>query len=60
MKRGIADTTKPGGIYVSIIGMYKDQIYFMGAINVLRNRHKINFVELHCGKINIEDYFRLS
>jgi len=24
--------------------MYKDQIYFMGAINVLKNRHKINFV----------------
>ena len=40
--------------------MYKDQIYFMGAINVLRNRHKLNFKELHCGKITVEDCLRLS
>lgn len=53
VKRGVADTTKPGGKPVLNLGMYKDQIYFMGAINVLRNRHKINFAELHCGKINI-------
>lgn len=39
--------------------MYKDQIYFMGAINVLRNRHKINFHEFHCGKYSLEDYFKL-
>lgn len=60
VKRGIADTTKPGGTLFCNLGMYKDQIYFMGAINVLRNRHKINFVELHCGKISVEDYFKLS
>lgn len=53
VKRGVADTSKPGG-------MYKDQIYFMGAINVLKNRHKINFTELHCGKINVDDCMRLS
>lgn len=41
-------------------GMYKDQIYFMGAINVLKNRHRLNFNELHCGKINIEDCLKLS
>ena len=40
--------------------MHKDQIYFIGAINVLRNRHKINFHELHCGKISVDDYFKLS
>jgi len=39
--------------------MYKDQIYFMGAIKVLRNRHKINFHEFHCGKFSIDDYFKL-
>ena len=60
VKRGIADTTKPGGIFSHYIGMYKDQIYFMGAINILRNRHKINFHELHCGKISVEDYFKLK
>lgn len=40
--------------------MYKDQIYFMGAIKILRNRHKINFHELHCGKISVDDYFKLK
>jgi hypothetical protein len=40
--------------------MYKDQIYFMGAINVLKNRHRLNFNELHCGKINIDDCLKLS
>ena len=49
-----------GGYCWSELGMYKDQIYFMGAINVLRNRHKLNFRELHCGKINVEDCLRLS
>ena len=40
--------------------MYKDQIYFMGAINVLRNRHRINFNEFHCGKFSVDDYFKLK
>lgn len=53
VKRGVADTTKAGG-------MYKDQIYFMGAIHILKNRHKLNFIELHCGKINVEDCLRMS
>lgn len=35
------------------VGMYKDQIYFIGAIQILKNRHKINFTELYCGKINV-------
>lgn len=41
------------------LGMYKDQIYFIGAIKILRNRHKINFHEFHCGKFSIDDYFKL-
>jgi hypothetical protein len=32
----------------------------MGAIGVLKNRHKLNFIELHCGKINLEDCLKLS
>lgn len=32
----------------------------MGAINVLKNRHRLNFTELHCGKINIDDCLKLS
>ena len=40
--------------------MYKDQIYFMGAINVLKNRSKINFNEFHCGKFSVDDYFKLK
>ena len=40
-------------------GMYNDQIYFMGAIDILRNRNKINFHEFHCGKFSLEDYWRL-
>jgi hypothetical protein len=59
VKRGIADTSKAGGTLVMMLGMYKDQIYFMGAIKILRNRHKINFHELHCGKISVDDYFKL-
>ena len=60
VKRGIADTTKPGGTLLFYAGMYKDQIYFMGAINVLKNRHKINFNEFHCGKFSVDDYFKLK
>ncbi len=43
VKRGVADTSKAGGYYLSYLGMYKDQIYFIGAIQILKNRHKINF-----------------
>lgn len=32
VKRGIADTSKPQGNFEIILGMYKDQIYFSGAV----------------------------
>lgn len=40
--------------------MFKDQIYLMGAYEILKNRHRIDFVELYSGKINLQDLFRLS
>jgi len=51
MKRGIGDTSMPGGLY-------KDQVYLEGAVKLLKNRRDINFKLLHCGKINIEDLKR--
>ena len=40
--------------------MYKDQIYFLGAVEILRNRKRLNLVHLHSGKISVEDCLRLS
>lgn len=40
--------------------MYKDKIYLIGAIEILKNRKKINFLEFHSGKFSLEDYFILS
>jgi len=40
--------------------MYKDQIYFLGAVEILRNRKKLNMYHLHAGKITVEDCLRLS
>lgn len=53
VKRGIADTSKPQGTILFIKGMYKDQIYFLGAVEILKNRKKLNFTNLHCGKISM-------
>ena len=52
VKRGLQDTSTSGG-------MYKDQVYLRGCIDILRNRHKIDFGLLMCGKFNLKDYFRL-
>jgi len=46
VKRGI---TTPDGCFS------KDQAYFRGAVNILRNRHSINFKLLYCGKISVEE-----
>lgn len=51
VKRGLEDTSKPGGCY-------KDQVYLAGAIKILKARWKIDFKELYAGKIALEDYFR--
>lgn len=53
VKRGICDTSEPGG-------MYKDQIYFQGAVKILKKRKTLDFVALHCGKLNLEDCQRLN
>lgn len=53
VKRGIADTSTP-------YGMYKDQIYLRGALKVLKYRKQLNFVDLHCGKLTVKDCLRLS
>jgi hypothetical protein len=60
VKRGIADTSTSNGIVSYYLGMYKDQIYFIGAVDILRNRKKINMYQLHSGKITVEDCIRLS
>jgi hypothetical protein len=46
------DTALPGG-------MYKDQVYLRGAIELLKNRKKIDFVLLHAGKIHSKDMAKL-
>ena len=51
VKRGIKDTSMPGGCY-------KDSVYLSGAIKILQNRKNIDFRKLYSGKLAIEDYFR--
>lgn len=51
VKRGISDTVEPGGLY-------KDQVYLEGAIQILRDRHNIDFISLYCGKLSLEDLKR--
>lgn len=36
-------------------GMFKDQLYLQGAIEVLKKRKSINFMDLYCGKLNLVD-----
>eukprot|EP01016_Furgasonia_blochmanni_P056002 TRINITY_DN945_c0_g1_i4.p1 TRINITY_DN945_c0_g1~~TRINITY_DN945_c0_g1_i4.p1 ORF type:complete len:697 (+),score=142.21 TRINITY_DN945_c0_g1_i4:965-3055(+) len=52
VKRGLQDTSK-------LQGMYKDQVYLRGAVDILKNRKKIDFMALHAGKLNLKDFFRL-
>lgn len=47
VKRGTSSNDKGG--------YYKDQAYFIGAVQLLRNRKKINFRELMAGKICLDD-----
>lgn len=51
VKRGIADTGEPGGLY-------KDQVYLEGAIQILRERQAIDFIALYCGKLSLDDLKR--
>jgi hypothetical protein len=51
VKRGITDTSAPGGLY-------KDQVYLAGAYNILKDRKNINFLALIAGKISLYDLER--
>ena len=51
VKRGISDTSVPGGLY-------KDQVYLEGAVKILKERRNINFHALISGKISLEDLSR--
>ena len=53
VKRGLEDTSQFGG-------MYKDQVYLKGAVEILINRNNINFATLYCGKISLKDYYFLE
>ena len=53
VKRGVQDTSE-------LRGMYKDQIYLKGAIEILINRKNIDFVALYAGKISLKDYSKLE
>lgn len=51
VKRGMTDTSIPGGLY-------KDQVYLEGAFKILKERKNINFHALISGKISLEDLYR--
>jgi len=46
--------------FILHLGMYKDQIYFIGAVDILRNRKILNMYHLHSSKITVEDCLRLT
>lgn len=51
VKRGIKDTSQLGG-------MYKDQVYLIGAIEILKSRKKIDFLKFFSVKMGVQDYLR--
>ncbi|XP_065843247.1 putative tyrosine carboxypeptidase MATCAP2 [Oscarella lobularis] len=53
VKRGIRDTSKPGCFC-------KDQVYFKGALQILKYRHEIDFNGLFMGKVAWQDVARLK
>eukprot|EP01017_Pseudomicrothorax_dubius_P023858 TRINITY_DN2540_c0_g1_i4.p1 TRINITY_DN2540_c0_g1~~TRINITY_DN2540_c0_g1_i4.p1 ORF type:complete len:518 (-),score=119.07 TRINITY_DN2540_c0_g1_i4:289-1842(-) len=53
VKRGIQDTTEP-------TGMYKDQVYLKGSVEILKSRKKIDFLSFHAGKMSVQDHLRLK
>ena len=48
VKRGLTDTGELGGLY-------KDQVYLEGAVQILRDRRNIDFAGLYCGMLALED-----
>ncbi len=53
VKRGVVNTERPGGLY-------KDQIYFEGAVKLLRRRKKTDFKSLYAGKLSVDDVERMQ
>ena len=51
MKRGLADTSKPGGLY-------KDQVYLEGAMKLLQHRKEVDWQGFYSAKLNMEDLKR--
>lgn len=51
VKRGLGDTSKPGGLY-------KDQVYLEGALKLLEKRKEIDWQAFYSAKVNIEDLHR--
>lgn len=50
-KRGLLDTSLPGGFA-------KDQMYLKGALEILEQRHRVDFNALYAGKISVADAHR--
>ena len=50
-KRGLTDCSQPGGLY-------KDKVYFEGAVKILQRRKQIDLKALHAGKISVDDIGR--
>lgn len=50
-KRGLLDTSQPGGFV-------KDQMYLTGAMEILEQRHRIDFEALYIGKLSVVDAHR--
>lgn len=52
-KRGLLDTSQPGGFV-------KDQMYLTGAMEILDQRHRIDFEALYLGKLSVADAARVK
>lgn len=53
VKRGIGNTEEKGGFY-------KDQNYLVGSIELLKNRHTIDFEKIYYGKLTADETKNLS
>ncbi len=48
VKRGLEDTAQRGGLY-------KDKVYFEGAVKILQKRRLVDMGNLFAGKISVDD-----
>ncbi len=40
--------------------MFKDQVYLIGAVEILKRRKFIDFYDLYSGKLNLEDLSKVQ